>query len=33
MAAVGGSIESVELEGRGFPVASDAEAQRKLGGF
>jgi hypothetical protein len=33
MSAVGGSIESVILEGRSFPVASDAEAQVKLGGF
>lgn len=33
MTAVGGSIESVILEGRSFPVASDAEAQIKLGGF
>lgn len=33
MTAVGGSIETVTLEGREFPVAADAEAQRKLGGF
>lgn len=33
MAAVGGSIESLTLNGREFPVAADAEAQRKLGGF
>ena len=33
MAAVGGSIESITLDGRGFAVAADAEAQRKLGGF
>jgi hypothetical protein len=33
MAAVGGSIESVSLNGREFSVAADAEAQRKLGGF
>ncbi len=33
MAAVGGSIESITLEGRYFAVAADAEAQRKLGGF
>lgn len=33
MAAVGGSIESISLEGRNFAVAADAEAQRKLGGF
>lgn len=33
MAAVGGSIESLSLRGREFPVAADAEAQRKRGGF
>lgn len=33
MPAVGGSIESVTLAGRNFPVAADAEAQRKLGGW
>lgn len=33
MAAIGGSIESISLEGRNFAVAADAEAQRKLGGF
>ncbi len=33
MPAIGGSIESVALAGRLFPVAADAEAQRKLGGF
>lgn len=33
MAAIGGSIESVSLDGREFPVAADAESQRKLGGF
>ena len=33
MAAVGGSIESVTLDGREFGVAADAEAQRKLGGW
>lgn len=33
MAAVGGSIESITLDGRSFAVAADAEAQRKLGGF
>ena len=32
MAAVGGSIESITLDGRGFAVAADAEVQRKLGG-
>lgn len=33
MPAIGGSIESVTLDGRPFPVAADAETQRKLGGF
>lgn len=33
MPAIGGSIESVSLDGRSFAVAADAEAQRKLGGF
>lgn len=33
MAAIGGSIESISINGRNFPVASDAEANRKLGGF
>jgi len=33
MTAVGGSVESVTLSGRVFPVAADAETQRKLGGF
>lgn len=32
MAAVGGSIESVDLSGRIFAVAADAEVQRKIGG-
>ncbi len=32
-AAVGGSIESISIRGRLFPVASDAEANKKLGGF
>ena len=30
---VGGSIESVTLDGRTFSVAADAEVQRKIGGF
>jgi hypothetical protein len=30
---VGGSIESITLDGRTFSVAADAEAQRKIGGF
>lgn len=33
MTAVGGSIESVALDGRLFSVASDADSNRKLGGF
>ena len=33
MTAIGGSIESIALQGREFPVAADAEATRKLGGF
>lgn len=33
MPAIGGSVESVTLDGREFAVAADAEAQRKLGGF
>lgn len=33
MGAVGGSIESISMNGRNFAVAADAEAQRKLGGF
>lgn len=30
--AVGGSIESVSIKGREFPVAADADASQKLGG-
>jgi hypothetical protein len=33
MTAVGGSIESISIAGREFPVAADVEAQRKLGGW
>jgi hypothetical protein len=33
MSAVGGSIESVNLDGRTFSVAADADVNRKLGGF
>jgi hypothetical protein len=33
MGAVGGSVESVSIKGRGFAVAADADAGRKLGGF
>jgi hypothetical protein len=33
MAAVGGSIESISIRGRNFPVTADADASRKLGGF
>lgn len=31
--ALGGSIESITIRGRLFPVAADAEANKKLGGF
>lgn len=31
--SVGGSIESLTLDGRQFSVPADAEGQRKLGGF
>ena len=33
MSQVGGSIESITLDGRTFPVAADAESNRKIGGF
>ncbi len=33
MGAVGGSVESVTLDGRNFPIAFDADVSRKLGGF
>jgi hypothetical protein len=33
MTAIGGSLESVNIGGRPFPVAADAEVQRKIGGF
>lgn len=33
MTAVGGSIESISLDGRTFSVPADAEATRKLGGW
>lgn len=33
MPAVGGSIQSFAIRGRLFAVASDAEANKKLGGF
>jgi hypothetical protein len=33
MSALGGSIESISLQGRLFEVPADVEAQRKLGGF
>jgi len=33
MGAVGGSIESLSIDGRTFPVAADAEANVKLGGY
>lgn len=33
MTAIGGSIESINLEGSEYAVAADAESQRNLGGF
>lgn len=33
MSAIGGSIESVTLDGREFAVPADAEVNRKIGGF
>lgn len=33
MAGIGGSIQSVSINGRLFPVAADADTTRKLGGF
>lgn len=33
MTAIGGSIESVSIRGRLFPVASDADSGRQIGGF
>lgn len=33
MASVGGSIESVSLDGRNFAVAADADVSRKKGGY
>lgn len=32
MAAIGGSVESVTIDGREFPVTFDADINRKLGG-
>lgn len=32
MAAVGGSIESITIRGREFPMTADASVNRKLGG-
>ena len=33
MPGIGGSLESVTLDGRTYSVTADAEAQRKIGGF
>ena len=33
MAAIGGSVESITIGGREFPVTADADIQRKIGGF
>lgn len=33
MSAIGGSIQSVSIKGRGFSVAGDSDSTRDLGGF
>ena len=33
MSAIGGSIESITLDGQNFAVAGDADTQRKIGGW
>ncbi len=33
MTAIGGSLQEATFNGRVFPVAADAEVQRKIGGF
>src|SRR5579885_1057186 len=33
MAAIGGSIQEVSIKGRIFPVAADADSNRKMGGY
>ncbi len=33
MPAIGGSIESITINGRNFSVSADTDGQRKLGGF
>lgn len=33
MAAIGGSVESVTVDGREFPVTADADATRDIGGW
>lgn len=33
MTAIGGSLESITLDGREFAIPADAEANRKLGGW
>jgi DNA-binding protein YbaB len=33
MGAIGGSVESVGINGRLFPATADADVSRKLGGF
>ena len=33
MTAIGGSVESVTLNGREFPVTADADINRKMGGY
>ena len=33
MAAIGGSIHSITIDGREFAVAADADSNRKIGGY
>jgi len=33
MGAIGGSVESISIAGREFPVTADADISRKMGGF
>jgi len=33
MTAIGGSIQSVSLDGRSFSVSADSDGSRKIGGF
>ncbi len=31
--SIGGSVESMEFDGRGFPVSADSDVKVKIGGF